>query len=755
MRRNSAIIGPKRVLAKATPEEAKILDLYDQHIAKLSDIWPDAASIDPNVVATTGSGSNTTMGQTHTYEVAATGFDHNSETIYWEIIIPADSPWSLDYFSSTTGSFTIGTNNTGTFSATIYNVPSRDMGYNGEGPQTYKFNFYRGSVGGTLIGTSYNFTVPDFYVGEARIADNATSYNEGIVNGYWQLLTYNAPTMNISVNYTSGYLMPGLGGGSTTSGFSRMVLIDGLGTSGNKYRMRTTPLLDGSVTNSSGYFKYMGSGDNLNYTLVLNSSATSGDYIRLWTRDPSIGVWSSEYTLYGDGASTVSYTGIVALSHDEEVWVEVKNNSSATGIQCFGTELWMSNALNSASDSVLVSEITNELTSFNASSGSTFTDYFNVDADFLTEGTETLFVWWYTSAVNASDTNWYVLGWDDIAINDTSTTANISVATSSTSISEGDSVTFTITDSNSSQTGTLYYTLESQTGGITSADFSTAISGSIAMTNGSATLVMTTVVNDSAESTENFRVLIRQGSTSGTIVANSSYVNITNVVPNMTNSIISIPNVNVVFDPTTTDYTGAFDVLDVTVPSGYSGTAAIYMGLRVTTSTTYINDICIGGVQVLNSSGTSLLYSYIFNGNAGGTYGAGWRTLSGQFVDGTSRATLSASLKYIINTSTNTGRWTWATQTGSSYTGAADGIADGYDTSILPSPGNGVVSQVANAYYAYREVSGSTRFSTAWAKSPDISWSGGEKIRICYHFSTQSTMSSSVDGNDSIRITLI
>ena len=428
------------------------------------------------------------------------------------------------------------------------------------------------------------------------------------------------------------------------------------------------------------------------------------------------------------------------------------NNSSATGIQCFGTELWLSVPISNASDAVLTTEITNELTSFTATSGNVATDYFNIDADFTTEGSETLFAWWYTSLSTASGTKYYVLGWDDITINDTSTDPSISVATSSTSINEGDSVTFTITDSNSSQTGTLYYTLESQTGGITVDDFSTAISGAISMSNGSATLVMNTAVNDNTEGTENFRVIIRTGSTSGTIVGNSSYVSIANVIPDLTNDIVSVP-INVIYTSTSADYTGAFDVVDVNVPSGYSGTARIFMGLRVTASTTYYNDICIAGIQVLNSAGSSLLDDYIFYTSTGGT-GSGWVTLGSQYADNITRSSLSTGPTYGISTSTSTSRWSWASGTGSVTTGAADGISSTYTTTILPSAGNGVVAQTPN-YYAYRETSGSTRFTTAWAKSPSRTWSGGEIIRICYHFSTNSGQSGVVDPNDSIRITLI
>jgi hypothetical protein len=446
------------------------------------------------------------------------------------------------------------------------------------------------------------------------------------------------------------------------------------------------------------------------------------------------------------------------VSEDQEVRIHGVNYSGTSGFNIEGTRLFVQNGQNNyRSTYIQASEITGEETNIAVGgylSGSTLTDYFNIDSDLTTEGVEDLYVWWYTNQTVGGSTEYYFLGWDKIQINDTSTNPNISVSTSSTSISEGDSVTFTITDTNSSQNGTFYYTLESQTGGITSADFSTAISGSFTMSNGSATLVMTTLVNDTGEGTENFRVVIRQGSTSGTILAGSSYVSIANVLPNITNDIISIPSVNVIYDPSNSDYLGAFDVLDVNVPSGYSGTAAIYMGLRVTTATTFYNDICIGGVQVLNSNGNSILDDYIFYTSNGGT-GSGWRTLNGQFADSTTRSTLSSSAVSVITTSTNVGGWTWATSTGSSTTGAADGISSIYISALLPSPGNNLVAQSGGSYYAYRETSGSSRFTTAWAKSPSRTWNGGEIIRICYHFSTNSSMSTSVDPNDSIRITLI
>lgn len=762
MRRNSGIIGAKSAVTKSEPGLAKVSDLYDQSVYKNLDTWPDAKEV--TLIRTSSNTTQHTHNQSVTFNVTGKGFDHAAETLYFTISIPSTSGIISDIINSLSGSFTMATDNTGSFVIGFDWWPNRDQNRNGLSTSTYVLEIRSGSTSGPIL-RSETFTVPQWYITEARLANGAlSSWDEGFVNAYWEWSSQGAnndSTGNINVNYEPRYLFSNISPQQIYSGSTNCVVTEGIGQNGYPYRVECTPNVDTVGGTFESLFKWVGGSSILEYTLAVNTNViqADGDFVQIQVRNEGAGSWTTVDTLvgYGPGASA-SKSGTFSVSEDQEVRIHGVNYSGTSGFNIEGTTLNVQNGQNNyRSTYATANEITNEENSFAAGSylsGSTRTDYFNIDSDLTTEGVEDLYVWWYTSQTVGGSTKYYFLGWDKIQINDTSTNPNISVATSTTSINEGDSVTFTITDTNSSQSGTFYYTLESQTGGITTDDFSTATSGSISMTNGSATLVMTTAVNDAGEGTENFRVVIRTGSTSGTIIAGSSYVSIANVTPNLTNEIISIPNVNVVYDPTTADYTGAFDVLDVSVPSGYSGTAAIYMGLRVTTSTTYINDICIGGVQVLNSSGTSLLDDYIFSTNAGGT-GLGWRTLNGQYADSTTRATLSAATVQIINTGTNVGYWSWATGTGSSYTGAADGISALYNTTILPSPGNGVVAQASGNYYAYREVSGSTQFTTAWAKSPSRTWSGGEIIRICYHFSTQSTMSTSVDPNDSIRITLI
>lgn len=95
-----------------------------------------------------------------------------------------------------------------------------------------------------------------------------------------------------------------------------------------------------------------------------------------------------------------------------------------------------------------------------------------------------------------------------------------SVSTATTSVDEGNSVTFTVTTTNY-ESGTLYWT----TDGGTSSDF-TATSGSVSITNNSGSFSVAIAADATTEGSETFRVNLRTVSTSGTIVANSDYVTI-------------------------------------------------------------------------------------------------------------------------------------------------------------------------------------------------------------------------------------
>ena len=187
------------------------------------------------------------------------------------------------------------------------------------------------------------------------------------------------------------------------------------------------------------------------------------------------------------------------------------------------------------------------------------------------------------------------------------------------------------------------------------------------------------------------------------------------------------------------DYTGPYDVGEV--QTNFTGSGRVYIGVKVTASTNFYNDVPIAGVQVI--SGSTLVASWIFNTSSGGS-GSGWQTYTSQTAQqGTqgfpvTPATASGYTYSNITTTTGVGQFSWATYTGSSYTGAADGIGDTYKLSAdggsntLAPVGDAQISQTTSTYYAYRETSASTVYTGAIMRSPSYTFSGGEKIRVIH-----------------------
>lgn len=101
------------------------------------------------------------------------------------------------------------------------------------------------------------------------------------------------------------------------------------------------------------------------------------------------------------------------------------------------------------------------------------------------------------------------------------------ISPSSSSVNEGGSVTFTISTVNTSSAITLYWTLNGVSGTVNASDFSGGItSGSFTTSNFTGSVVVTLSSDGLTEGTEGFQMQLRTGSISGTIVATSSTVNI-------------------------------------------------------------------------------------------------------------------------------------------------------------------------------------------------------------------------------------
>jgi len=115
------------------------------------------------------------------------------------------------------------------------------------------------------------------------------------------------------------------------------------------------------------------------------------------------------------------------------------------------------------------------------------------------------------------------------------------------SVNEGGSVTFTVTTTGLLNGTVLYWSTPTSTG-ITAADFSgSSLTGSVTINNNLASIVRTLNNDAFTEGTESFQLQLRTGSTSGTVVATSSTVTIsdTSTTPPPTYSITpSVTSVN-------------------------------------------------------------------------------------------------------------------------------------------------------------------------------------------------------------------
>lgn len=200
---------------------------------------------------------------------------------------------------------------------------------------------------------------------------------------------------------------------------------------------------------------------------------------------------------------------------------------------------------------------------------------------------------------------------------------------------------------------------------------------------------------------------------------------------------------------TSSDSTAAYNIFSqsMSVTGGTSVTGRLYIGMRMRGTTTYHHDWSLAIVQILQSNGTSFrtdsTYSNGYDWNArdsltsqyatSGFYN--WSTSTG-FTHSYS-ADPSAHTYVGIGSATNA-RWSRGLSTGSTYTGAADGVwsASGYSGgggSILPA--SGTVSQTSGTPFLFTETSGSGYLidvTTIWLRSPEITVHNGDILRMAY-----------------------
>lgn len=180
-----------------------------------------------------------------------------------------------------------------------------------------------------------------------------------------------------------------------------------------------------------------------------------------------------------------------------------------------------------------------------------------------------------------------------------------------------------------------------------------------------------------------------------------------------------------------------YSVMDFNFTSGSNAVHTVYIGNKIQGNpNNFHNDLCVGAVQVIQG-GTIIMAKGVANST-------GIQTTTATGITSTDPTSQTFSN---VATSQTAGRWNIATFTGSSRTGAADGISSDFQdsTTILANAGEENVLQVASTNFLYCEATGQTIGTIKWMKLPSVNLatSTAHTLSIAYHLAVLSA-----GGND-------
>ena len=186
---------------------------------------------------------------------------------------------------------------------------------------------------------------------------------------------------------------------------------------------------------------------------------------------------------------------------------------------------------------------------------------------------------------------------------------------------------------------------------------------------------------------------------------------------------------------------------------GFDAAAAVrtqgrlYFAIKTTASTPFLNDFCIGGVQITSDDYSILDHHFDFNDLSHYTSWeratvTGLNTTSAGYENYTDIIG-APSQSFVANSNgTANARISRSSSTGSSGTGAADGVA----LIALPFGNSGITSlaQSSGKFFMYTEASGNQnnmRNKWFWTRSPQITLDGNDdkNLSIVYHAASPAT----------------
>lgn len=567
MKRNSGIISSSRVLPSKAAAPG-VFDLFDNKNAKTVNIWP----INYNITSISPNGGTTYENTQYTINVSSTGVELTGQTIYWEIIFGTNS--NSGHFSTTSGTFTQSSSQTGSFSFVL-----NYTGNPSKGTANWQIRLREDNSSGRILFTSNTFNTPAISLNSSW---STNPVNEGS-GTYLNLYINNCGTYNTHYHYIGVYT------GTTSSWADFDNWSDNFYLWGSSqsyyYQLKADVTTEG--TENFQFALYSGAGYNLGTISSLGVNDTSQ------TPSASVSMTGGVTSDTVNEGSTVTFTSTLT------------NFSS-------GTLYWTISAGSGLGNSDFSSPAS-AVTAGGSFSVSSSTGSFNltINPDYFTEGTES-----FTVQIRLNSTSGTVIGQSSsISINDSTVTPAATISLSATTIDEGTSVTATVNTSNY-PTGTLYWDIVDFTGNYKASDFS-SVSGSFAISSNAGSFTVTPASDGYTEGAESFKIRIRH-----LIPQTTTYVDV------VTSSIINITDTSTGGSEPSALYSfSSFTFTNVNITGQNGPTLANCLSVYNTAANTWLNNtsffnVITQGIQLWTVPVTGS-YTITAKGARGGTGNAG------------------------------------------------------------------------------------------------------------------------------------
>lgn len=450
------------------------------------------SSVDGPTYTITPNSTNIGEGDTVTFSIVTTDV-LDGTNLYYEIV----GDVSAEDFSDNvlTGQISV-TSNSASFAKSLTN-DFTPVG--GEGTESFYINLREDSISGPVVGIASTVYVLNTSFSSYSLAESTTSINEG------DSVEFTLTTSGIPDGTTLYYTTSGI---TSASDFSDSSLSGSFVVNSGIATVTRTLSEDLSRIGTEG---------TETFQIQIRTNNTSGNIV---ATSSTITVSDTSFSSYTLTQSTVS------VSEGDPVVFTLNTIGVPDGTTLYYT-------------STNTTDVSPTSGSFNVNAGiSTFT--LNVLEDTSVDPGETFYVFVRTSSTSG----------DIVGISSEITIVNttvVNVSTSTTSVSEGDNFTITLDTEGIPDGSTLYYTSTSPN------DISPS-SGSVVVSGGSTSFILTAVEDLLVESEETFQIQIRSNSISGDVVGISSSISLTNTTSFLVSESISTINEgeNVSFTVTTT-----------------------------------------------------------------------------------------------------------------------------------------------------------------------------------------------------------